>query len=285
MMRTRLRPDKRSVAILAAALVGTLAGGGALLYQQEHTLSAVIVQLHEKEKQRDESARLASRLADTELRLKEDTDRLKFLEASLPDMAYVPTLLKQIEQLGKDTHNQVRGVRPDMAPAKPVRPAVRRTDPEAQENDGDKKAPEEQPKPEPYTRLPIVVSLTGTYKDYQSFLQRLTQFPKIVAVDKVQLRPHFEADQTGGSPKLEVEMQLTAFILKEGAAAQTPAAGGPPPATTTISAAPDVPRPRTTACLASLPSSLVSVLPPPAAAHRVPTRVSGGGWRRLTPGA
>src|SRR5207249_10085583 len=110
MMRTRLRPDRRSVALLGAALVGFAAGGGALLYQQEHSLTNVILRLRDKEKQRDESARLASRLAETELRFKEDQNRLKFLEASLPDMAYVPTLLKQIEQLGKDTHNQVRVV-------------------------------------------------------------------------------------------------------------------------------------------------------------------------------
>src|SRR5207245_2044836 len=108
MLRTRLRPDRRSAALLGAALVGIMAGGGALLYQQESSLAAVMGQLHEKEKQRDESARLASRLAETELRFKEDTDRLKFLESSLPSMAYVPTLLKQIEQLGKDTHNEVR---------------------------------------------------------------------------------------------------------------------------------------------------------------------------------
>jgi Tfp pilus assembly protein PilO len=223
MMRTRLRPDRRSVALLGATLVGIVAGGGALLYQQEHSLANVIRQLQDKQRQRDESARLASRLAETELRLKEDTDRLKFLEASLPDMAYVPTLLKQIEQLGKDTNNQVRGVRPDLAPAKPVRAAVRRTDPEAQ--DGDQKKEEAPPKPEPYTRLPIQVALTGSYADYQRFLQKLTTFPKIVAVDKVQLRPRLDLAVAGGSPKLEVDMQLTAFILKEGVGAPPSASG------------------------------------------------------------
>jgi Tfp pilus assembly protein PilO len=98
--------------------------------------------------------------------------------------------------------------------AKPVRPAVRRTDPEAQGNGA---APEDAPppKPEPYTRLPIAVSLTGSYKDYQEFLFRLKQFPKIIAVDRVQLRPRLDLKTATGSPKLEVDMQLTAFILKE----------------------------------------------------------------------
>ena len=105
MIRTRLKPDRRSVGILAAVLVGIVAGGGGLLYQQESSLAYAVKQLEQAEKQRDESARIASRLADTELRYKLDTDRLKFLEASLPSMAYVPTLLKQIEQLCKDTHN------------------------------------------------------------------------------------------------------------------------------------------------------------------------------------
>jgi Tfp pilus assembly protein PilO len=210
--------------------VGTVAGGGGLFYQQEGQLANTMKQLHEKEQQRDESARIASRLADTELRYREDTDRLKFLESSLPSMAYVPTLLKQIEQLGQETHNQVRSVRPETAVAKPVRPAVRRTDPEAQGNDNAPK-PDDKPKPpDPYDRLTIQVALTGGYPEYQAFLQRLTQFPKIVAVDQVQLRPHADADRKGGPPQLDVDMQLTAFILKDappapGAAATT--AGAP----------------------------------------------------------
>jgi len=211
-------------------LLGIVAGGGALVYQQEHSLAGVVRELKDKEKQRDESARLASRLAQTEMRFKEDTDRLKFLEASLPDMAYVPTLLKQIEQLGRSTHNQVRGVRPEAAPVKPVRAAVRRTDPEAQEN-GDAKQAAPPPKPEPYTRLAIAVALTGSYKDYQSFLLKLTQFPKIVAVDQVQLRPRPDLKTGNGSPMLEVDMHLTAFVLKQGGAAPTVGDGAPPGAT------------------------------------------------------
>ncbi len=128
-------------------------------------------------------------------------------------MAYVPTLLKQIERLGKETKNTVRGVRPEMAPKTPVRPAVRRTDPEAAE--GAEGPKEEKPKPpEPYDRLTIQVALTGRYQDYQSFLHKLTQFPKIVAVDRVQLRPRFDSENPGSSPRLDVDMQLTAFILK-----------------------------------------------------------------------
>src|SRR5438045_977612 len=67
MMRTRLRPDRRSAFLLGAVLVGTVAGGGALLYQQESQLADVVRQLRDKEKQRDDSARIASRLAETEL--------------------------------------------------------------------------------------------------------------------------------------------------------------------------------------------------------------------------
>jgi Tfp pilus assembly protein PilO len=228
-MRNRLKPDKNSAVLLAAVLFALIAGGGALFYQQESSLGVVTAQLKDKEKQRDESARLASRLAEMEVRFKEDTDRLRFLEASLPSMAYVPTLLKQIEQLGKDTQNVVRGVRPEMAPPTPVRAAVRRTDPEAQDSDAPK---EEKPKaPEPYDRLTIQVALTGRYQSYQNFLQRLTQFPKIVAVDRVTLRPRLDASQPTASPQLDVDMQLTAFILKEGAAAAgtaAPASGSTP---------------------------------------------------------
>jgi Tfp pilus assembly protein PilO len=226
-------------------LVGLAAGGGGLLYQQEISLADTVKQLQEKEKQRDESARIASRLADTELRYKQDTDHLKFLEASLPSAAYVPTLLKQIEHLCKDTHNEVRSVRPDAAPAKPVRPAVRRTDPEAQTSDDNKDRPEDKPKPEPYDRLQIQVSLTGGFPEYQNFLQQLTRFPKIVAVDRVSLRPHTDAAHPTAAPQLDVDMQLTAFILKEtpGTVAAGATPGQPAPAAATGPAAAEVPTP------------------------------------------
>jgi Tfp pilus assembly protein PilO len=246
MMRTRLKPDRRSAFLLGAVLVGTVAGGGGLVYQQESQLGDVVKQLRDKEKQRDDSARIASRLADTELRYREDTDRLKFLESALPSVAYVPTLLKQIEQLCTDTHNVVRGVRPEAAVAKPVRPAVRRTDPEAQ-GSSDAPKPEEKPKPpDPYDRLTIQVSLTGGYKEYQEFLQRLTQFPKIVAVDRVQLRPRGDNDHKGGPPQLDVDMQLTAFILKDAPPVPGPAAtAAPPPSTAAMpgTGAPDAASP------------------------------------------
>lgn len=237
MMRTRLRPDRRSAFLLGAVLLGTVAGGGCLLYQQESQLTGVVKQLRDKEKQRDESARIASRLADTELRFREDTDRLKFLESSLPSMAYVPTLLKQIEQLCKDTHNQVRSVRPDTTVAKPVRPAVRRTDPEAQGSDGQKPAEEKPKPPDPYDRLTIQLAITGGFKEYQNFLQQLTQFPKIVAVDQVQLRPHTDNDHKGGPPQLDVDMQLTAFILKDAAPQAGSASPAPGGASTPVQAA------------------------------------------------
>jgi Tfp pilus assembly protein PilO len=237
-MRNRLKPDRNSAVLLAAVLLGLLAGGGALFYQQQISLGAVTGKLKEKEKLRDESARLASRLAETEVRFKDDTDRLRFLESSLPSMAYVPTLLKQIEQLGKDTQNVVRGVRPELAPRAAVRPAVRRTDPEAQDGDASKA---EKPKaPEPYDRLTIQVALTGRYQDYQNFLQRLTQFPKIVAVDKVTLRPKLDNSRPTASPQLDVDMQLTAFILKE---AGPPSGGGVPAVGSSPSQAASLPAP------------------------------------------
>ena len=62
MLRTRLKPDRRSAVLLGAALLGIATGGGMLLYQQESSLADVAKQLKAKEGQRDESTRVASRL-------------------------------------------------------------------------------------------------------------------------------------------------------------------------------------------------------------------------------
>ena len=73
-------------------------------------------------------------------------------------------------------------------------------------------------------------ALSGGFQEYQHFLQRLTQFPKIVAVDKVQLRPHTDALHPAAPPRLDVDMQLTAFILKDTPAGLPSATSGATPA-------------------------------------------------------
>jgi len=221
----KLKPNKRSIIGLAGGLGLLVLACVALFIKQQQTLSVVNGELEAKQKQLEEGAALASRLDSTLKLLQGDRDQLKFLEASLPSVAYVPTLLKQVEDLARATHNEVRGVRPRIEVKPPPR-RDRRSDPEAEAKgeEADKQKAEkdaEKKEPEPYDKLKIQLTFTGGYQDCLQFIQRLTTFPKIVAVDDVALHPRVEEDSS--QPRVDVELNLTAYILQSKPGEQLPA--------------------------------------------------------------
>jgi len=213
----RPKPSKKAIAALAAVVAAEVAAGAGLFIQQRAALARATVVLEDRKAQRDEGTRLASRLAMKEEELAHQTGRLKFLEAGIPSSAYVPTLLRQLEALARSTDNRVRGVRPSVEQSPPRTKMQKRTDPEADEK-ATKNVPEAAPKAaeEPFQRLRIQVNLTGTYPSSQRFIQQLTQFPKILAVNGMTLRPRTNEDGKNGHEMLDIELNITAFVMKDG---------------------------------------------------------------------
>jgi Tfp pilus assembly protein PilO len=215
----KLKPNKQSILFLAAVLAVLVVACIGLFVKQQAAVAAASCRLEAKLRQLEEGSAVASRLAATEAELQSDRDELKFLESSLPNAAYVPTLLKQVEALAVETHNDVRGVRPSVEVSPPPSLRDRRSDPEAaaraaDAQDDKNKDTEEKKAPEPYDKLKIQLALTGKYADCLQLIHRLTRFPKIVSVNDVQFRPRFD-DSVGGDPKIDVDLNLTAFILKD----------------------------------------------------------------------
>src|SRR5205807_6614418 len=95
----KLKPNKQSILCLAAMLAGLGVACVGLFVKQQSSVAAASARLESKVKQLEEGSAVASRLVQTEADLQSDRDELKFLEASLPNAAYVPTLLKQVEAL------------------------------------------------------------------------------------------------------------------------------------------------------------------------------------------
>jgi Tfp pilus assembly protein PilO len=220
------KPSKKAIAALAAVVVGQVGVGTVLFVQQQAALVRATGELNQKKTQLEEGSRLASRLAATDEELQRDRERLKNLETGVPNAGYIPTLLRQVEKLARVTNNTVRAVRPQLEVTPPPTKVQRRTDPEAEEKAA--KNPETRPKPsEPYNRLHIQLTLTGTYRNSQRFIHQLTQFPKIVSVDGITLRPR-TGESNGGQPTLDIEMSLTAFIMKDGAAPSSIPMGNTP---------------------------------------------------------
>jgi Tfp pilus assembly protein PilO len=214
------KATNRYILLLTAVFAVVVLGGGALLWVQNSGVQSARRLLEEKEETLVDSRRMARRFEQAQAAWLEDQAALQFLETGVSSAAYVPSLLKQLEDLGRDTRNRVLGVRPTVQSTAPRRIDQRR-DPEAQAKGAESPSAtgdEPEAKPEPYTLLQINVRLVGTYDSIQDFVYRLTRFPKIIAVEQLQMQPHVQAGvtRTGSEANLlNVEMELTAFIMKE----------------------------------------------------------------------
>jgi hypothetical protein len=222
----RLRPTKGTIAVLCAALGLVILLSGGIFWVQRGWLAEATDVLSDKQSELQDGRAIAKRRDEAHGALEADRSLVANLEPGVSSAAYVPTLLKQLEVVAKQTQNRVVGVRPQVVQAGPTKIEQRR-DPDAQakgganNNAGDGKK-EEKVVEEPYTRLEIEVNLQGKFGSAQRFVDQLMRFPKIVAVDQLSIRPRAagEKDEPG---VLEIQMKVTAFIMKGEKPAETPA--------------------------------------------------------------
>lgn len=189
--------------LITLCVVVLLAGAG-VIYWQYTGYSELQTRVQAAEKQVTESRTIAERLGKAQEQYTNISQKLQHLELSVSERAYIPTLLKQLETTAKSHRLTVLSVRP--ANAQPQ--------PKAQSENEDQKKDEGKTKPaEPYEKQVIDVSVRGQFWDIMRFTEDLTRFPKILSVERVQLRPRQRKDP---SDPFEVEAQftLTAFIFR-----------------------------------------------------------------------
>lgn len=208
-----IRPSKKAFVGLICAAILIIGIDGYLYYNRSSRLSVLQEELTIKEKKFSDSKQIAKRLSQVESRYYDVQAQLSTLEQGVSSRAYIPSLLKQLESLGKSNQLKVAGVRPQpvvaVAPAPPVEGA-------------EKQAKKE---PEPYDRTNIDIEVTGTYWNVVSFINQLNSFPKIIAVRELQITPLSSGiTKKTGSPQLSARFNTTAFILKPATtkAANTP---------------------------------------------------------------
>jgi Tfp pilus assembly protein PilO len=129
-------------------------------------------------------------LGKLEARHQQLTKRLAILEPYVSTGAYVPTLLRQMERLAQDTGNRMVGLKPQPV----LQVAVpKQTDEEGRASQPGKPAGEGANKvkspAERYERLPIEMSVESNYAALLTFLDRLSTFPKMIAVSEMSLTP------------------------------------------------------------------------------------------------
>jgi len=212
--------DRRILFALLGIAVLCLIGLGASLYHGKTAdLAKLNQQLAKKEQQLEQAEAKLTELPELESEFSSLLSRLSMLEPALPDSAYIPTFLRQIEGLATKTHNQILMIRP-----KPASSASGAQAPKATINDetgeilekkGEAAGRSAAQTSTPYDQIPIELRLQGSYWTVIDFLSELQRFPKMIAVNDVGFDP------TGGlsqqpSPQLTVTMALTAVATKKG---------------------------------------------------------------------
>ncbi len=189
------RMEQRVLALLVALIA---LGGAGILYAQIMHRNALMERMTEIDKKLESYRSASVQLKHAQDELRNAQDELRFLEKSVSEKAFVPTLLKQLEDAARRHQLTVQSVRLQTPPAQTTA---------AQSTEGDKTEQKE------YDEQPIEISVSGRYTNIMQFLDGLSRFPKIVAVDRVQLRPK-PRDYRYDPVQLDFTISVTAFIFR-----------------------------------------------------------------------
>ena len=209
--------DRKVVfALLGIAVLCLIGLGGSLYHAKTSELSKLKGELEANETQLTEVRGKLTELPQYEARYAKLQTRLSVLEPSLPDSAYIPTFLRQIEGLATGTENRILTIRPKPAIQRTAAPTTTINDEtgEIVQIEGKPAAPE--PVALPYDFVPIELRLEGTYWTAIDFLVELQKFPKMIAVNDVSFVPDQSRLGAGQSPRLTATMDLTAVVTKGG---------------------------------------------------------------------
>lgn len=222
-------PAKRLIPILLGAAGVVLLGGGGILVGLNSKLTTLQTSAQQKDAEVGSSEQVAHRYQATLDNYNQTQAHIQYLETSVSDRAYVPTLLAQIQALAAQTHLSVAAIRPTAsAPAAPPVSA-----PASGDSGGVASASVKKAAPPPYDTMDVAVDVAGSYADTSMFLYSLTRFPKIVSVNSIQMHPG-TAPKEGGPAPITTNLKLTAFMFHDADAAPgtAPAAPVPPPSMT-----------------------------------------------------
>ncbi|MDH7601495.1 MAG: type 4a pilus biogenesis protein PilO [Armatimonadota bacterium] len=217
-----LRATSKAVTVLVIVAVLVLFATVLMYLGMAGKLRSAVSEMQAKTKQVAESRSVVEKLEATKLAYLDARSQVRFLETSVSTQEFIPTLLKQIEHLGKSVNLKVLGVRPSLDAQKQSGKRSLSSSKQASEGNLEEASKSEAGggrgsarNSRPYDELQIALQVEGYYMDLLDFLYRLTTFPKIVAVDSVEITPLTSRLQGTGSPRLNMKLTLTAFILRD----------------------------------------------------------------------
>lgn len=190
-------PNPKFFMILTAITVVVGLGLTFIQYSSLLDTQAKVAQLR---KDQLDQGKLEDKLKTSLSQLQECSNSLSHLEKGVPELDYVPTMLKQLEDAGTQSGLVVLGVRPV-----PKQDAAK----DSSSASKDKKTPKKQ-----YTELDIEVTCRGDYKSVRNFVHALSVFPKIVAAKTISITPKQQDSKSQDSaPKLDVTISLRSYLF------------------------------------------------------------------------
>lgn len=177
----------KSVMLLAVAVIAI---GGGLVYWQYSARSSAEQRVQAIEAEMPNEQEIQNDLQESQMQLAEYRTQLEHLEKSVPSIAYVPTLLRELEIMGKENDIVVTGVRP-------VPVSLSTDDPEEK----------------PYQELEIDITGQGTYAAVLNMIGAIQVFPKVMALKTVNLAPR-QGAQTR-TKELDVTIRVKAYVFKQ----------------------------------------------------------------------
>jgi len=216
--------DRRVVFALLIIVGVCLVGLGASLYRAKvATLKDLNRELAADRAKLAEVQAKVKRMPELESEYAQLQSRLSILEPTLPTAAYIPTFLRQIENLARSTNNEIVMIRPKAkakaAAGKGGGKINNETGEVIKEEPGAAKGADDKAKEPklPYDFTAIELKINGTYWSTVSFLTALQRFPKMIAVNNVSFQPQTRSVQVIGAPRLATSMDLVAVVSKTAA--------------------------------------------------------------------
>jgi Tfp pilus assembly protein PilO len=198
-MRRAPNPKPFLIMMIATILVST-----GLCYMQYSAYGDVKAEVERLKKEQLDEKDVKKSLETATSELTASKVELSHLEQGVPEIAYVPTLLKELEKAGKAAGIEVLGVRP--IPKAAVDTSKKMTGEQGKKS----KKPD-------YTELDIQVSGRGDYKSVEKFVQAMQMFPKILATRTVSIQPSNAAaakmEAKTGGPRLDLMIDFRAYLF------------------------------------------------------------------------
>ena len=176
----------------AMTVFAMLLGGGAT-YWQYNAAGKATAKIAALQLGTPSDEELQRSLAESTSTLAEYRKNVEHLEAGVPDVAYVPTLMKELEEVGQRNDFKVIGVRPVVQAFMPVL-------------DGSIA------KKKDYEEIEIEIKGRGRYADVKRFLDDLQEFPKVIAVNTVKIEPQREMGDRG-APQVEATVNVVLYVF------------------------------------------------------------------------